>query len=69
MSDVKSQRNWELHDATANRITDTDSGVFERVGLTTNMLFGFCADTCNSMFGANHSVSTILRQRHSHLEM
>jgi hypothetical protein len=39
------------------------------VGLTTNMLFGFCADTCNSMFGANHSVSTILRQRHSHLEM
>jgi hypothetical protein len=37
--------------------------VFEKVGLKTSMLVGFCADTCNAMFGAHHSVATILREK------
>jgi hypothetical protein len=27
------------------------------------MIVGFCADTCNAMFGAYNSVATILRER------
>ncbi|KAK4021343.1 hypothetical protein OUZ56_003260 [Daphnia magna] len=50
-------------DATAIGITDTVFEVFEKVGLKTSMLLGFCADTCNAMFGAHHSVATILREK------
>lgn len=50
-------------DATATGITDTVFGVFEKVGMKTNMLVGFCADTFNAMFDVNHSVSTIMRER------
>ena len=44
-------------------IIKTISDVFEELGIDTRMLFGYCADTCNSMFGANHSVSTLLREK------
>lgn len=50
-------------DATAIGITDTVFEVFEKVGLKTSMLLGFCADTCNAMFGAHNSVATILREK------
>jgi hypothetical protein len=50
-------------DATATGITDTVFEVFEKVGLKTSMLVGFCADTCNAMFGAHHSVAKILREK------
>jgi hypothetical protein len=50
-------------DATATGITDTVFEVFEKVGLKTSMLVGFCADTCNAMFGAHHSVATILHEK------
>lgn len=50
-------------DATATGITDTVFEVFEKVGLKTSMLVGFCADTFNAMFGAHHFVATILREK------
>jgi hypothetical protein len=46
-------------DATGDAIgiTDTVFEVFQKVGLKTSMLVGFCADTCNAMFGGHHSVA------------
>jgi hypothetical protein len=50
-------------DATAIGITDTIFEVFEKVGMKTDMIVGFCADTSNAMFGAYNSVATTLRGR------
>lgn len=35
----------------------------EKNGLNTARMVGFSSDTCNVMFGVNHSVSTLLRQK------
>ena len=45
----------------AESLTNAVIGLLTQYGIKKELVVGFCADTTNSMFGVNHSVSTLLR--------
>jgi len=53
----------ELEDERADTIAAEIARVLEDRKIQ-NDLIGFCADTCNIMFGQQHSVSTILKEKY-----
>lgn len=57
----------DLKDGTAKGIISTLMKAFEEANFPTCNLVAFCADTCNTMFGINNSVSVLLKQLFPHL--
>lgn len=45
----------------AEGLTKAVTDLIEKYGIEKEMIVGFCADTTNSMFGAHHSVSKLLK--------
>ena len=53
----------EIPDGKAQTITDhVSASIREKLILMENVI-GFCADTCNVMFGAHHSASKLLTEK------
>ncbi|XP_045028546.1 uncharacterized protein LOC116922159 [Daphnia magna] len=50
-------------EATADGLSVSVLGLLENLKIPFERLIGFSADTCNVMFGVNHSVSTILKEK------
>jgi hypothetical protein len=53
----------ELQNGEAVTIANETARVLEERRIEQNLI-GFCGDTCNTMFGIHHSVSTILREKY-----
>ena len=53
----------ELEKQDANTIANTTIKILEDRKIADNLI-GFCADTCSTMFGVHHSVSTLLKDRY-----
>jgi hypothetical protein len=53
-----------LKDGTASTIYTSVLECMRERGIPMQNVIGFCADTCNVMFGANHSVSQLLVKDH-----
>ena len=54
-------------DATAEGLSKKVLEVLKQSGIDPKQMVGFCADTCNVMFGRNKSVSTILKKANPNL--
>ena len=50
----------ELDDGKADTIYNAVVKCFEQKGIPMENVIGFCADTCNTMFGAHHSVAQMI---------
>ncbi len=57
----------EVKDGTAKSLTDTSLSLLRSNGINLDMLVGFCAETCNTMYGAHNSVSVHLKAGAPHL--
>lgn len=53
----------EVTAADADHITAAVLGSLEKASIPTSNIIGFAADTTNVMFGCNHSVSTLLKEK------
>ena len=54
----------EMPDGKANTIYNKMLECLNEKGIPIQNVIGFCADTCNTMFGKNHSVSQLLVSNH-----
>lgn len=52
----------ECPDGTAKKLTNSILEWLHKSNIETKQVVGFCADTCNVMFGRNKSVSTLLKK-------
>ena len=59
----------KIPDCRANTITDNLVKSIEEKHIPMENVIGFGADTCNVMFGVNHSVSTLLKEQFPWIQM